>query len=621
MTQHNENTLGEHQRSLVFTAEEIRAAEAPLLEAQTREDEVMQSAARAVAAAARVMLTSEPMGSFAERILLAVGAGGNGGDALYAGALLRDEGWEVDAVLFGRDRDTGDVRAHELALEAFIRAGGSVVELDEVWPRPPKYRLIIDGVLGLGGAGGLDPVAATLFAFAGAWFVPVLAVDVPSGIAADTGATPEPVDVDNPLDPEAGKRFPEGERVLANDRAPGHVIADMTVTFGGLRRAHAVNAYCGQVVLADPGLDDGGTIGGNLWKLQWKTPIEVTASIAAPKRPQGDGERRAGTLDMSGPWDLGSSGLVPMAASHIDFAWEPGPYDDKYSQGVVGVCAGSETYPGAAVLATTGAVRTTSAMVRYIGAGASEVLRATPEVVWAPDLASCGRVQAWVVGPGRGTGEEATAELAELLGREEALLIDADAITVLSEHPELLDSLAAREASTLLTPHAGEFRRLAATVVEARGVDIPDPDADRIGAATAMARTLRCSVLIKGRHTVVVDRPHMTQDGREWRLSVRCIDAGTSWGATPGSGDVLSGLAGALMAQSVARLGNADHGAYQAVALHALAASVGARQAAGGGEGPGVPVSASQIAEAIPRAWALSGRSHPDRQYLRFPWR
>ena len=85
MTTHHHNTLGEYQRSLAFTADEIRAAEAPLLEAQTREDELMQSAASAVAAAARVMLAREPFFTGASRVLLAVGAGGNGGDALYAG--------------------------------------------------------------------------------------------------------------------------------------------------------------------------------------------------------------------------------------------------------------------------------------------------------------------------------------------------------------------------------------------------------------------------------------------------------------------------------------------------------------------------------------------------------
>ena len=624
MTTDHHNTLGEYQRSLAFTADEIRAAEAPLLDAQTREDELMQSAASAVAAAARVILAREPFFTGASRVLLAVGAGGNGGDALYAGESLAEDGWDVDAVLLGTDRDTGELRVHQPALDAFTRAGGTVVELDEVWPQGSRFRLVVDGVLGLGGAGGLDPVAATLFAFAGMRFIPVLAVDVPSGIEADTGATPEPVVVDSPRDPA-------GQSVLDNDRAPGHVIADMTVTFGSLRRAHAVNAYCGQVVLADPTLDDGRSIAQELWKLREETTFKVRASIAAPASPYRDGTPAVGTLDLGGPWDLGDSGLVPVPTTHVGVAREPGPYDDKYTQGVVGVCAGSETYPGAAVLATTGAVRTTSAMVRYIGGGAPEVLRATPEVIWAPDLSRCGRVQAWVVGPGRGTGDEAVAELTELLGREEALLIDADAITVLAEHPALLDVLIARESSTLLTPHAGEFRRLAATVSTgagtsaARDVDIPDPDADRIGAAVAMARGLQCGVLLKGRHTVVVERPVVGEEGHEQTVSVYCIDAGTSWGATPGAGDVLSGLAGALMAQSVAQLGNADHVADEAAALHARAAAVAAQQAAGGGrfiggDGAGVPVSASQIADAIPRAWAVSGRARPVRQYLRFPW-
>ncbi|MFZ2273607.1 ADP-dependent NAD(P)H-hydrate dehydratase, partial [Corynebacterium variabile] len=268
--------------------------------------------------------------------------------------------------------------------------------------------------------------------------------------------------------------------------------------------------------------------------------------------------------------------------------------------------------PGAAVLATTGAVRTTSAMVRYVGSGSLEVLRATPEVIWSPSVAETGRVQAWVVGPGRGTDEDAATELAELLSRPEPLLIDADALTLLSQRPVLRESLVARgERPTLLTPHAGEFRRLA-EAVSAESADIPDPDTDRIAAVVALSSALHCTVLLKGRHTVIAERPDRDPDGTVRATRVTCIDAGTSWGATPGSGDVLAGITGALMAEFAAKytVSQATGAATEAVALHALAAAVAAETPDGY-----APTSASKIADAVPQAWARSGPSTTRRHY------
>lgn len=600
----------------VFTVDQIRRAEGPLLDAQTRADELMRSAAAGVAAAARMMLERKPVMGHQTRVLLAVGAGGNGGDALYAGRDLLDDGWEVDAVLLGRDRTTGDVRVHRGALDAFTGAGGTVVDYDDLWTRRPSpYRLLIDGVLGMGGTGGVDALTATVLDLANRWLFPLLSVDVPSGIDADTGAVSDPVAATDPL---------------MNVEMPflSHAVADVTVTFGGWRRAHAVNASCGQVLLADPALDSGESIGAELRKLDawWRPEPGLHVGFSQAVEPAADPRREYGGIDHGGRWDPAGTHLAApgLHASGLQGPAEPGPDDDKYTGGVVGICAGSGRYPGAAVLATTGAVRATSAMVRYIGTGAPEVLRATPEVIWSPTVAETGRVQAWVVGPGRGTDDAAAAELTELLDRPEPLLIDADALTLLAERPELRESLIARspdargaardDRPTLLTPHAGEFRRLAAAVsaVSAVSAGIPDPDVDRIGAAVALSRALHCAVLLKGRHTVIAQRPDLDPDGEVRDTRVTCIDAGTSWGATPGSGDVLAGITGALMAETAAKyqVSMAPGAATQAVALHAIAAAVAAETPDGY-----APTSASRIADAVPQAWARSGPSTTRRHY------
>lgn len=588
-------------RGEVFTVGEVRAAERPLLAAQDEPDTLMRSAASAVAQAARVMLARDNRLSVDDRVLVAAGGGGNGGDALYAAAELAAEGWSVDAVLFGRDG-----RVHRPALDAFLTAGGTVVEVDSVWHRPPHHRLVVDGVLGIGGDGGLSQGPAVLFAYAAAWFVPVLAVDVPSGIAADTGATPAMTDVEDPPDPRAEEWNLPGLGVLTRTRVPAHVIADVTVTFGGLRRAHAVSAYCGQVLLADAGLDPERTISAGL-SGTWRDRARLSVTTGRAVTPECE-------RPMDEEYDVSGTLLTGIGRAHADGAYEPGPYDDKYSGGVVGVCAGSAMYPGAGVLTTTAAVRTTSSMVRYVGLGggdaaetAAEVVRACPEVVWSRSVADTGRVQAWVVGPGRGTGEEAAGELAELIARPEPLVLDADAITLLAGRADLRTAVQGRAlrdetpAATLLTPHAGEFRRLAEVFS-----GIPDPEEDRIGAVVALSDALNCAVLLKGRCTVVTD-------GR----SVSCIDAGSSWGATPGSGDVLSGILGALAAESEAMFGDGRplrwkgaFPAYRAVVVHAVAAELSARTPAGH-----AATSASRIAEAIPHAVASCAPAVRTRRY------
>ncbi|AGF73718.1 bifunctional ADP-dependent NAD(P)H-hydrate dehydratase/NAD(P)H-hydrate epimerase [Corynebacterium halotolerans] len=570
--------------SYAYPVADIRAAEQVLLDAQSEPDELMRQAAHAVALAAKAMCAAEPdliqqLQATDDRILLLVGAGGNGGDALYAGAELAAGGRGVDAVLLGRDG-----RVHERALTAFKEADGEVLEGLPMDVRP--YRLIIDGILGLGGAGGLGEKTATWLELVTMFWIPVLAVDVPSGINADTGALPPEVTTDLPnlalgVDPAAG-RDERRKRVLRQ-----HIRAEVTVTFGALRPAHAVAADCGEVLLTDIGID-GDELSRRL----------ISASVRQGGDP-GTLVSRAVPAASGIEWPEPLRPINPFPNSE---SMEPGADEDKYSGGVVGICAGSGQYPGAAVLTTMGAVRATSSMVRYIGPQGLEVVRALPEVVISDSIGETGRVQAWVVGPGRGTDDDAVEELAELLARPEPLLIDADGLTLLSESAQLRTQLREREGTTLLTPHAGEFRRLA----EPLDLDIPDPDEDRLGAVRALSEDLRCGVLLKGRHTVIARGP-----GKD--LTV--VDAGSSWAATPGSGDVLSGIAGAWLARGAAKAQRFDaahpkiqhtgsfhpalYSTGEAVQVHSAAAWLAAQTP----DGP-APTTASRIAEAVPQATA-----------------
>ena len=514
-----------------FTADQIRAAEAPLLEAQSHPDELMQSAAHAVYEAAEAMLADGTGG----RTLVLAGPGGNGGDALYAGAELQLAGHNVDALLTAG-------HAQERALSAFTNAGGTVLE--RLPEGSAEYALAIDGITGIGGSGGLrEELTDTV-----AWLrgVKVLAVDVPSGVDADTGVA--------------------GEL---------HVTADATVTFGGFRRAHALAPECGVQLLADiglPGRPLHGTLLDALPEWAHEGPTLVPANRAVP-----------------GPGQWPSS-LTPLPAAPIRTV-EPGPYDDKYSGGVVGIRAGSGGYPGAAVLAVSGAVHASPAMVRYVGPQAAEVVRAHPEVVVTQSLEDAGRVQAWVVGPGAGTNEAAAAELEWILRQEVPVLIDADGLTLLAEHPELRQQVAKRQQTTVLTPHDGEFARLQKAAGVATGT--------RFEETLALAATLRATIARKGRITLVApeDEPHL----------IHAVDAGHSWAATPGSGDVLAGIMGAHLALAAARTPYADAAIAAtttgAVTVHAQAASLAAETPFGPATAP-----AGRVAEFVRPATALSTR-------------
>jgi hydroxyethylthiazole kinase-like uncharacterized protein yjeF len=488
----------------VWTTEQIRAAEDELL-ARTPEGALMRRAAFGVARHAAAMLRSRTGGTAGRHVVLLVGAGNNGGDALWAGHFLRRRSVAVTALLLAPGK------AHPAGLAALRRAGGRALTAESLTPLVAAALgaadLVIDGIVGLSARGSLRPVAAQL---TGALDAPVLSVDLPSGVDPDTGATHGPA-----------------------------VRADATVTFGA------------------------------------RKPVHVLA----------EGAVRSGTVHLVdiglGPW-LGEPTLSVLEPAEVGELWRvPGPDDDKYSQGVTGVAAGSATYPGAAVLATGAAVLATSGMVRYAGHAADEVRARWPEVVATGSVADAGRVQAWVVGPGLGTGQTGRDVLAAVLDDGVPTCVDADGITLLATDPTLWDRREP-DVPVVLTPHDREFARIA----EPLGIKLGD---DRPAAARALARRMNCVVLLKGHTTVIAD-----PGGR-----VLVNTAASAWLATAGSGDVLSGLIGATLASEIDPWLAAGCAAW----VHERAGELAAA---------GAPAPASAIQHAIPEAvrTVLTAASH-----------
>ena len=447
------------------TVEQVRAAEKALM-ARLPEGTLMQRAAAGLGHAVLDFLGH----AYGARALLLVGSGDNGGDALYAGALLARRGVRVHALLLDPSK------AHEAGVAALQAAGGRTVgSLDR--SVPPD--VVVDGIVGIGGRGGLRENAARVVQDLGD--VPVIAVDTPSGVDVDTGR------VDGP-----------------------HVRATVTVTFGTHKPAHLVDPAalaCGVVHLVDLGLD---------------LPEPALTSLQATDVAR----------------------LLPR----------PAPDAQKYTRGVVGVRAGSEQYPGAGVLCTSGAAAGLAGMVRYQG-GAAELVRAEhPEVV-----VGAGRVQAWVIGSGGGA--DAEQALRDSLADEAPVVVDADALQHVT---------APLGVPALLTPHAGELARML-------DVQRDQVEAEQLRFAREAAERYEAVVLLKGRHTLVA-----APTGE-----VRVSTTGTPWLATAGAGDVLAGLCGALVAAGLdpfdaGSVGSWVHGAAAALAGH---------------DGP---VTASEVAAAVP---------------------
>ena len=256
----------------------------------------------------------------------------------------------------------------------------------------------------------------------------------------------------------------------------------------------------------------------------------------------------------------------------------PSELDHKYSRGVLGVITGSAKYPGAAVLSTGAAYATGIGMVRFHSSSglAHLVLHSTPEAVVQP-----GPVTAWLAGSG--VDSKKYTDFTTWLRHRWFTLLKKQTV------PTVLDAgalyLAGRyEQPTLITPHAGELSKL----LNSRGVKV---SAEQIEAepskwAVKASQKLGVIVLVKGSYTVVADGDRVIE-----------LPKSTPWLATAGSGDVLAGIIGALVATNYIEILNSKHRLAEVAATGAFIHNSAAVMASKGG-----PISASSIIDAIPAA-------------------
>ena len=496
-----------------YDSDTVRDMERPLLDDGVP---LMRMAASAAAHVTMTLLDDEDLTIEDARVTLLVGAGDNGGDGLYAGAELANEGAHVTAIAVGRS-------LHEEAFSAFVHAGGRILALDPAAEIPGcttgfsageagerlqaavEYaqgsHVIIDAMTGIGVSGALRAIASSL-GFDGelpdrpalpnnepSSDLPlVVAIDTPSGVGVNDGSLPGP-----------------------------YIPADVTVTFGAMKPCAMVppaSYACGHLTLVDFGFD---------------------IDDCAPATEMTDGDFVTDSIRL------------------------PQLSDGKYSRGVVGLVTGSARYPGAAVLSSAAAAHTNTGMVRYLGPQRAQdmVLSSLPEAVIGK-----GRVQSWVVGSGVPAGDDEASDsdfqrktIAALLKhyelpQETDLSDDVDAghAGALDMPPIVVDAGALDllpdkvPTQVVVTPHAGELAHML-TRLGKNEVGVDEVCSQPLACARKLHELTGATVLMKGAVTMVV--------GADGENNERVILSGRApaWMSTAGSGDVLAGMLGALLAQ------------------------------------------------------------------------
>jgi NAD(P)H-hydrate epimerase len=438
------------------------------------------------------------------------GRGNNGGDGFVAARHLKQRGWDVRLALLGR-RDSLEGDAAEMA-RRWDRSDESVspATLEDAG-------LVIDALFGAGLSRPLEGATKEIVIALNKLRIPVVAVDVPSGLHGDLGK-------------------PLGDVC---------VKADLTVTFFRKKQAHVLmpgRGLCGQIVLADIGIPE--------------KALDTVRAQMFENTP----------LLWQYPW--------------------PDPNGYKYSRGHCVVVSGPAHATGAARLAARGALRAGAGLASVaspqdaVAVNASQLtaimVKPFDGAAGLSDLLKDERLNAVVIGPGCGTGRATQQMVAAVLASSAGAVLDADALTSFKDDPNAL--FQQLRAKVVLTPHDGEFERIFPGVLKRA--------ANKIEAASTAAAAAHCTVLLKGADTVVA-----SPDGR---IAVNTNAPPTL--ATAGSGDVLSGIIGGLLAQGLGSFDAACAGAW----LHGEAANCF-----------GIGLIAEDIPETLPQALRELHEAYP----------
>ncbi|MGV6812437.1 MAG: NAD(P)H-hydrate dehydratase [Brevirhabdus sp.] len=489
----------------LLTAAQMRAIEQAAIESGAVTGlELMERAGRGVVEA--VLNEWPDLAATSHRAVVLCGPGNNGGDGFVVARLLRQSGWEVEVFLYGDpDKLPGDARVN---YERWVELGAVKPIEAYLFSTGWKCDVLVDALFGTGLKRGLRPLGE-LF-----WNMEdmvncfpvepghqrgrpaIVAVDVPSGICADSG-----------------RDFPNEDEHWRFAAA-----AHLTVTFHSKKIGHHLAegpAHAGKVVVKDIGLP----VSKPCPRESWRETVRI---LAAPhggwiKKDIEDHKYTHGhALILSGP--SGQTGAARLAA-----------------RGALRIGAGLVTIGAPDDARVEIAAQTTAIMQRQVdGAGELEALLDDP------------RIKALCLGPGLGV--DRARELLPVAVRAKHApyaVLDADALTAFADNPQALFDLCA-DARVVLTPHGGEFARLFPDISEKlTAAPTKGPAFSKVDATREAAKRANAVVLFKGPDTVIAD-----PTGRASVHSAH-YDRAAPWLATAGSGDVLAGFIAGLLARGI----------------------------------------------------------------------
>jgi hydroxyethylthiazole kinase-like uncharacterized protein yjeF len=445
--------------TLLYSVDEIRAIEHSAASALPPGELMRRAGAAAAHAALDLVDDAREL-----PVLVLAGPGNNGGDALEVAANLRDADIDVLVLyLAGANPPSGE------AARALQRARATGAVFIETLAVDQEVGLVVDGLFGIGLVRPLDERCAHIVNGLGRFDCPVLALDVPSGLDADSGAV---------VGGEAGVAVKASHTLTFIGNKPGLHTCD--------GRDHA-----GEVHIDSLGIDSRHF---STARARLNGPEAFGASLHCSRR---------------------------LENSH------------KGSFGDVAVVGGAHGMAGAPILAARGAL--------YLGAGRVFVAglaplpaydSVNPELMFRDAFGFEFGERTLVAGPGLGDALDATRLLGRMLDHPGPMVIDADALNAIAADAGLQVRLTGRSAATILTPHPLEAARLL-------GVTNAIVQGDRLAAARELAARFSATVVLKGSGSVIAAR-----DGQ-----VVINTTGNPGLATAGSGDVLAGFCGALLAQ------------------------------------------------------------------------
>ena len=515
----------------LLTAAQMRAIEQAAIESgEVTGLELMERAGRGVVDA--IFEEWPELQKTAHRAVVLCGPGNNGGDGFVVARRLHDKGWKVDVFLFGDpDKLPPDARQN---YEIWLSMGGvRPLSVDAV-SKGARPTLLVDAMFGTGLTRAIplecaNAVHAIEKRDAGdehPWLVPyhVVSVDCPSGLDCDSGnfLFPEP-----PIAEEDD--FETHWKWWTEDASRRLFHPHLTLTFHRRKLGHYLSQpLIGKLRVIDIGLGEEDRHPAHL-KMPRSTDIACLLDFDKPK----GGSRRI--------WP----------GRDVDKASASGQ-GHKYSHGHALILSGGPGKTGAARLAARGALRIGAGLVTLtcpqnalweVAAQTTAIMVKTLD--GPPGLAEIledERLNALCLGPGMGLGPDTTALVLAALKSNRATVLDADALTRFERNPDVLfDAL---HENTVLTPHAGEFKRLFPDIAEKLDAPaITGPAYSKVDATREAAARAGCTILFKGADTVIAD-----QTGR-CTINSSAYDRAAPWLATAGSGDVLAGFITGLLAR------------------------------------------------------------------------